>query len=467
MKNIKSLIAVLAAACMSLTLFSGCSTPSYDGFSFPEKGESTLKLVSSDKYYTDRDFSGKEPTVEKTVRTVSSENGFCTIDKKTTYYEVTLDLEKGNHREIGTAYADAILKVIPDYPETLEGYLYESIKAVSPKEMDYRILVDRFDKLKSSLDKDYQDELEAYGEKISGGLHGFEPDGKLSAEEAMITSMVPDSLRATACSVMSADGSKTQSGHRIASRILEWDLGSKNQLSRFHCLVHYKNGKKSFNAVGLVGMFDVLTGVNDDGVMTGLLDVGSKYGEPFIADGKTCYSYDLRKVMEEYSSAKEGAKYLASRSDRYTYNCNLFVSDDKDALAVEAVVDEMDGETVIRDSKTELLDGVAWSDPGYFCIVNSFVAKNNADRITRSKSNIIRWRKYDRMFADETDKISLTRFKEKMTSEKIKDSPIENIRSATVVHMVVMDFDTHKAQALFSGGKDPDDIQWIDLGKMY
>lgn len=467
MKKFRKITAALTAAAMTISLLSGCSTATYNGFNYPDTSQSQLKLVPSDKYYTERNFEGIKPTSEKTTKTVSSEDGLCTIEKKKTYYEVTLDYENGSRRDIGAAYAEVILKIAPNYPKQLESYIYEIIKGAAPKGFDYSLMVDRMNILKSSLDQEYQDEMEGFAEKISGGLHGFESDEKLSAEEAILLNMVPDAFRATACSVMSANGNKTESGHRITSRILEWNLGSERQLNNFHCVVHFNNGEKSFTAVSLLGMFDVLTAINNDGVMVGLLDVGSKYASPFVAEGKTCYSYDLRKSAENYTKAKDAAEYLASRTDLYTYNCNLFATDDNDIFDVEAVVSESDGKTVIRDSSTELLDGLSWSDPDYFCIVNSFVTKGNADRITRNESNIVRWRKYDLMFSEEKDKISLTRFKEKMTYEKIKESPIVSIRSLTVVHMVVLDFSTHKAQAIFSSNKDPDEIEWIDLGKMY
>lgn len=467
MKQLKKTVVVLSAALMSFAVFCGCSAASYEGFEFPETSRSELRPVSSDKYYTERNFDGIEPTAEKTVKQYTTQNGLCIIEKKSSYYEITLDYESGSYRDVGEAYAEAILHICPEYPGLLETYLYENIRGVFPAGSDYSAAIETVNSLKSSLDRNYQDEMEGFAEKISGGVHGVASDGVLAAEEAVLISMVPDALRPTACSVMSANGNKTADGHRIAARVLEWNLGSENQLSKFHCLVHFKNGSKSFTAVGLLGMFDILTAVNDNGVMTGELDVGSKYGAAFVVEGKTCYSYDLRKIMENCTSAKQAADFIAERTNLYTYNVNILVADDKDIFSVEAVVSEEDGKTTVRDSSTELLDGLTWSDPDYFCIINSFVTKGNADQITNNESNIVRWKKYERLFTSEPEKLTLTRFKELMTVEKIKDNPLVNFRSAGVVHLVVMDFASHKAQVLFSSDKDPDEIEWIDLGKMY
>ena len=473
MNNHKTKICTAVVILLSLSMLSGCSIPSYDGFEFPSAVKSTLTPNTSESYYIQRNFEGVEPTKEKTVKTVSSADGLCVIEKKVSYYDVTLDYENGSYYDIGAAYAEAVLQLVPDYPSVIEGYLFENIESMMGEGTNYEMFTDRVNTLRSSLDKNYQDEMQGFADKISSGQHGFSPDGKMSVEESMIMHMVPDAVRPTACSVMTVNGNKTTSGHRLAARVLEWDPGKDNQLSRFHCVTHFRSNSHSFNSVGLLGMLDVLTAVNDDGVMTGELDVGAKfdfekmYIAPFISEGRTCYSYDLRYIMENYTTAKDAANYLADRSKLYTYNANLFIADDKDAFCVEAVVSETEGKTIIRDSSTELHDGLEWNDPDSFCIVNSFAAKGNSDKITDIDSNLVRWIKYNNLFASAKEKLSTARFKELMTAEKIKDSELVSFRSSSVVHLAVADFDSHTVQAVFSGKDDPDDIEWIDLGKFF
>ena len=115
--------------------------------------------------------------------------------------------------------------------------------------------------------------------------------------------------------------------------------------------------------------------------------------------------------MENCTDAKTSAEYLASRSSLYTYNMNGFVTDDKNTFCVELVVGDKDGRTVIRDSKTKLNDGIKWTDPDCFCVVNSFAAEGNSDMIDGIETNYVRWRKYDRLFSSEKEKISLARSK--------------------------------------------------------
>ena len=470
MKKIIKAAAVLLSC--GLCMLSGCSTPSYDGYQAPAASPSQLKPITNGGYRIERSYDNVEPTKEKTIKAVTSSDGMCSIIKKASYYEVTLDYENGSHKTNGAAYAETILKIYPDYPKKIDGYIFEMIEKLIPendkdKKKKYDLLDTGLYALKDSLDDDYREELEAYAEKISGGVRGIAKDGKLSYEEAIMMNMVPDLLRGTACSAITANGKKTETAHRLAARLLEWDPGSKKQLSEFHCLVHFKNGERSFTSVSLLGMFDILTAVNDDGVMLAELDVGSKHNTAFTVEGKTCFSYDIRRAAENCTTAKEAADYYAGRTNLYTYNVNLYVTDDKDAFAVEAVVGDKDGKTVIRDANTALHDKLTWSDKDIFCIVNSFVTKGNSDKITEEPSNIVRWRKYEQLFTTEKEKLSLNHFKELLTSEKIIDSPLINFRSPNLIHMVVVDFDTHRMQAVFCGKELTDDPVWIDLGKVY
>lgn len=460
---IRRVLTVSVSAVLLLT--SGCGLPSYEGFSLPPEKPSTLSADSS--YYVERNFDSVAPTVQTTIRTFTSEDGLCVIEQKPSYYEVTLDYDKGSPYEVGAAYGRTILQMAPGYPVLVEGYLLELIHGLMGEQDTYDELMARISSLKGALDTDYQQELEGFAAAISNGEHTITADGKLSYEEAVLLSMVPDALRATACSAMTVNGNRTASGHRIAARVLEWDLGSEGQLNSAHCVTHFCRSGQSFTTVGLLGMFSILTAVNEYGVMTGELDVGSTAGKPFVCTGKTCYTYDLRHIMEYCHSAKDAADYLCKRSGYYAYSFNALVVDDRDALCVELPADEEEGSPVVRDSHTELVDGLTWRDPDCLCIINSFVAKTHPEQMLTVPSNLIRWKKYEELFCSSSEKLSLNRFKALMTAEKVKDSPVYNFRSELMVHMAVVDFDTHRVQVLFSGKEDPDAIEWIDLGAWY
>ena len=464
MKKFKTFISFLLVS--SVCLLSGCSVPSYDGFQFPPTKPSELKPAADGTFVIQRDYTDILPSVETTIKTAVSSDGLCRIEKKASYYDVILDYEKGSPAQIGNAYAEVIQDICSDYGKIIDEYIFEMTGNLTNEDISdtlaYGAMI-----LKNSLDKKYQEELDAYAQKISGGLHGVKDDGKMSYEEAVIMNMVPDLLRATACSTITANGNKTQNGKRISARLLEWSPGSKRQLTDFHSVVHFKNGLNSITTIGLLGMFDVLTAINSNGVMFGILDVGSKYDEPLTVEGKTCYSYDIRKAAESCTTARQAAEYLCSNSKKYTYNANFFITDNKDAYCVESAVTEKDGDPIIRDENTQLLDGLKWSDPDVLCVVNSFVTSGNADKITDDTTNLVRWLKYDQLFSQEKNKISIDRFKALLTSEKTVDSNLINFRSSYLIHMVVLDYDTKKAQAVFAGAEVTDDCEWVDLGSMF
>lgn len=460
-------LSILTAMFSALTL-GGCgSQATYEGFVAPAQGDSTLKPVHS--YYIERNYEGIEPKTEKTVKTYSSDNGLCVIEKKESYYNVTLDYEKGSYKDIGSAYAEAVLKAFPEYPELAESYLFENIKEAFGKEYKAEALQKRLETLKNSLDNNYQQEMEGFAEVISKGEKGFKDNGKFSYEEAMLLHMVPDALRPTACSAITVDGNNTQSGKRISARFLDWSLGSDNKLCNMHCVTHFKNGGKSFTSVGLLGMFDVITAVNDDGLMLGEFDVGSAHDAEYVCEGRTCYSYGLRYAVENFSTAREAGEYLINNSERYTFSTNALLTDENDAFCAELCVSSVDGKSVLRDSSTPLNDGLEWDNDDYLCIVNSFASKGNADQLTVQSENFIRWKKYNSIFCNEKN-VSLTRFKELLTHEQVKesngdDTTLVNFRTVQMVHLVLVDYDTRTIQAIFTGTEGvTDEPEFISIG---
>ena len=452
---------ILAAALLAASV-SGCGRTGYDDFSVPEQGESTLIPVAD--IYRDNSSDSLTPVKEKTNRTVRSSDGLCVIECMDSYYDVTLDYEKGSYYDVGAAYAEAIQLAYDNYSGLLEGYIFENIKAAfSDLNDDYTGIENRTEKFRSALNKDYADELRGFADTISGDSHGIREDGIISEEEAVLMQFIPDVLRGTACSAISADGSVTSTGERLTCRLLEWQLGSDNQLCSVHAVVHMKNGEKSFVSVSNLGFLTILTAVNDDGVMLGELDVGSGSMVEYSCEDKTSYTYGIRYALESFTTAREAAEYLTANAHRYPYCVNVLATDKDDAVIAELAVTPEDGTPLIRDSSTALFDGVRWDSPDYICAVNSFAAKGNTDMLTRSPSNIIRWNRYNELFCGERE-LSPERMRQLITSERT-DNELIRIRSAGLSHMVIADYSTSSLQAIFTDTEGVDDEQaFIDLG---
>lgn len=456
-------ITAVCAVLLSAMMLSGCGRVTYDDFDIPESGES--QLVPVENVFSEKHYAGVAPTKEETKEVYESADGLCRIEQKDSYYDVTLDYENGSYKDVGAAYAEAILLARPDYVEYLEQYLYENINSVAnDSNEEYEEIEKRTTAIYTSLDEDYRQELEGFAEGLSGDVNEFKKNGVLSHDEVILMELIPDVLRGTACSAITANGSTTASGERITCRVLEWQLGSENQICQAHTLVHYKNGEKSFTSVTYMGFFPILSAVNEEGVFLGELDVGSA-GTEYTYENKTSYTYAMRYALENMGSARECAEYLAENSKRYPFCVNILATDKKDAFIAELVVtdEEKDGETVLREGDTKLNETVEWSDPNYLCAVNSFAAEGNNDYLTYNEGNLIRWKRYEQLFCGQKD-MTLDHFKELMTCEKLNNNLV-CIRSDSVVHMVIADYATNTLQAILTG-KDgvAEEPEFIDLG---
>ena len=461
--GMKRILSSAASLIMAAAVLTGCGrTNGYEGFTVPDQGGSTLQPV--DTCFMENHYEGVPPKKEKVTRSVSSADGLCRIDCMESYYDVTLDYEKGSSKEVGAAYAEALMAVYPDYQQMCESYIYENIKAeFNDLKGDYSAIGQRVENFYNALCHDYRQELDGFAEGISGDSQGLKEDGIISHDEAILMQFIPDVLRVTSCSALSADGKTTATGERITCRVLEWMLGSDNQICRAHALVHMKNGDKSYVSVTYLGFMTILTAVNEDGLMLGELDVGSKKMVKYICEGRKSYTYDMRYAIENFTNAREAAEYLTANAEKYPYCVNILATDKKDAFVAELCVTDEDGTSVVRDSSTELNNGVKWDDPNYLCAVNSFAAKGNADELVFIKNNRIRWDRYNQLFSGQRD-ITIGRFKELMTCEKT-DNVITRIRSKGMVHMVIADYSTDTLQAVLTG-KDGvvASPEFIDLG---
>ncbi len=456
----RNMICAAAAAVFLLTC--GCSEPTYEGFSAPEQSGSTLEPVAA--LASGSRYEGIAPTAEPTEAEYSSADGLCVIRKKKSYFDVTLDLTTGDHKAAGAAYAEAIQEAMPDYEAFADDYLNELIRLSfeSYDENDTpKMIAERIDALKAALPEEYREELEGFAGGFSGGTAGIAQDGKLSRYEADLLHLVPDVLRNYACSTITADGSRTASGKRISARILEWDLGRDNKMCTAHSVLHFKNGDRSLISVSTLGILDVVTGVNDNGVMAADLDVGTS--DEFTCENKIAYSFAMREALEQYSTAREAGEYLTAHTPQYTYSHNVFLTDAKDAFVAENCV-APEGKAILRDEHTPLADGLTWNAAGCVCAVNAYAAEGNPDGMTVSAHDITRWKKYERMFGT-GEKLTVSRFKELLTSEPV-DSFTENIRSQGVVFLLIADYDTNTLQAAFTGTEGiVDTPEFVDLGR--
>lgn len=479
MKKTK-ILHIITAAALTFSAAAGCGRRGYEDFVFPEQGQSTLRPISD--IYIENHYEGTAPTKEKTNKTLKSGDGLCVIECKDSYYDVTLDYEKGTPAQVGAAYGKTLLLACPEYSSICEPYIYENInEAFSELNGDYSGIKKRADAFYNALNDDYRQELNAFADAVCGDSEGFLEDGIISRDEAVLMQFIPDALRGTACSAISASGSATATGERLTARLLEWDLGSDNQLCRAHTLVHMKNGEKSFTSLTYLGFLTILTAINDDGVLLGELDVGSGSMVKYTCENKTSYTYGIRYALENFTTARAAAEYLTENAYSYPYSVNVLATDKNEALVAELFTGREDqlpkpsgdneeeeiqfiGASVIRDSSTELNKQYKWSDPNYICAVNSFASSENL--VDTTQHNIIRWQRYAQLFCGQKG-LTTDRFKELMTCEST-DNSLYRIRGKGLVHMFIADYSNDTMQAILTSTDGVEDSpEFIDLGSWH
>lgn len=351
----------------------------------------------------------------------------------------------------------------PEYECVMEPYIYENINTTCPNiSNDYSGVEKRMNVIESSLPDRYRNEIKGFAEAVSNGERGFSQNKKISYEEAALLQIIPDTLRGTSCSALSVWGDKSTTGKTITARNLEWILGSDNQMCTAHCVLHMKNKERSLTSISVMGMLSIVTGVNNDGVFAGILDVGS--GEPYTCDGKKSYVYALRYALENYDTAKSVGEYMVSESNDFAFANNIILSDSNGGYCAEDCVNSDKGKAVLRNSDTPLVENLLWDNNESLCVVNSFACKEN--EFGSSAHNIIRWEKF-RKIVDSKEKISIDDIKSALTKEDAeKDVADGYIHSDSLFHLVIIDYASGKMQAVFTGTDGvKNNPEFIDIGK--
>ena len=437
-----------------LLLLTACSADEPD-YNVPPAANMGTELKAVDTVLVMESYDGEEAKTEEALETYSSKDGLCVIEKKPSYYEVWLYHDRGEPYAVGRAYAETILEAGRDYATVLEPYLYENIDSAFPNlDGEYTPVVDRINLLKGQIPEAYLQELEGFAEGLSGGIKGMECDGRLSYEEVLLASMVPDCLRGTNCSALSVWGEKSVSGERIVSRTMDWPMGSVNQMCTAQAVTHYVmgEGKNSYTSVSVLGMLDVLTGINEKGVFAAMLDAGS--GNDYVCEGKKCYSFALRYALENMNDARSLGEYMVAESKSFTFSHNIIVTDEKDCFVAEDCADESEfstGQSLLRDKDTQLMDGISWDQPDSLCVVNAFQAEGADDYLTVNGDNYIRFCKYN-TWVGEKERLSVADVKSIVTRESTERySGYHDIYSYLTYHIIILDYATGEMDIAFTG----------------
>ena len=450
-KNIKT-IATAALALVSITL-AACNPAGghVNGLDAPVQPVGNYD-TQEEREYTD---AGE---LAKVTDSFETPGGICKVKVTDAYFDITLDEENATPYEAGFAYGAAINIMYPEYGEALEPYLFENIRAAFPTITDdFTPVENRMEGLFNSLDTHYQEEIKGLADGLGIKDHGINPDGILSVEELYIGQMIPDALRHTACSGLTLWGEKTDNHDMIAVRCLEWSLGSENFMCKVNTVLHIKNHEKSITSIGFLGLFDVISAVNDDGVMAAMIDQYTE--QAFVYEGKTCYSFAIRKALEEYSTAKEVGEYMVKNAGNFTISHNVMVTDGKESYCAEDICESAQlagkGFPSLRDCNTPIFKELSWDSPDSLCIVNATLTQGNFDAMSGQRVNVVRFAKYNK-WVKETPSFRVGTVKDMMTQEIVNNDlyglpVVQNVHRDNLTQMIVIDYHSGSVQVVFTG----------------
>ena len=301
------------------------------------------------------------------------------------YYHVSLNYDSGiSHYDMGKEYAEAILKIIPDYAKNLDSYMsYLVDPRISYKERIASVI--------DQLPQEYIDEIEGFASVIATNEESTLGDSKLSKEEIYLSNMIPDLCRPTACSGLSVFGDKSQTSKDITLRVLEWDFNQEHkEILKLQAVVDYNNGEHSFTSFGFVGIMNIISALNDDGIFAAILDNSARY---YKDSGTRSYTYDLRYALENFSTLDELTNYMVDNGRNYTFSHLILAADKENSKVVENFV--LDGGiSAVRSAESLLSNHLLLDIADSICTVNGNALNDNVDTIATLAYNKTRFETY-------------------------------------------------------------------------
>ena len=315
------------------------------------------------------------------------------------YYEVTMDYTCGiDHYGMGVELGRKILQIKPDYEQLIDSYI---AKVVFDQYL-YNVFISRVHDIKPQMNQAYQDEIDGMASQFSGGDVNGIGDNKVSKDELYLVQLLADAVRGSQCSGISVYGVRSETGHPITARIMDWTDGVKNQLaqvqavttikydeSKSNCIIGY--GCKSICLIGYLGHLAMITGFNSNGVFAGILD--SSTGAAYSSTDKYSYTNDLRFALENYGTLNDVANYVTNPSRNYPFNHNVLLSDGQTSKVLE---NNFSGtgtkmQRALRSDTSALNTGITWEFADAVAVVNSFLLQGNHDNHAGNLSNMNRW----------------------------------------------------------------------------
>lgn len=326
------------------------------------------------------------------------------IINRDNYYQVTMDYTSGiSHYDMGVQLAQKILLEKSDFEQLFDSYIAE----IAGSQSGYNTLLSHMEDIKPQMYQAYQDEIDGIASQLSGGNTNGLSDNKLSKDELYILQLLTDVIRSTQCSGISVYGARSQTGHPMTARILDWYDGADNQLAQIQAVTTIKYGSTSICLIGYLGYMGLITGFNSEGVFAGILD--SQTGATYSSTNKYSYTTDLRYALENSTTLSELAGYLTNPSRNYAFNHLVLLSNSQTSKVLE---NNFSGSgtnmrRAVRSDTSALNPGITWGFADAIAVVNSFLLLGNHDNHTGVVENTERWNSFKTQMQNYGETITL------------------------------------------------------------
>lgn len=338
--------------------------------------------------------TGKPVSRENRYPGVNYTNGAVTITSTPRYYVVEIDKRGSRYSdyEIGQQYGEALMKAVPNWNDRIGLYLTEA--ALVTKIYFNNEVPDRIYKIKANMRQEYIDEIEGMATKVAGY-------GQWKPLTMMwFYSLMPDILRVTGCAGYGVNPPKSETGQTIAFRTLDWgggyNFGYGDLLSDLQAVTKILYDDRTIYLFGALGNLGCVTGVNSTTRVFGAILDSPVTSEPYSADGRRSYYYDLRYALESGKTSGDVAAFMKDASRTYTYNHLIMLADRNEVTFLENNI-SMKGEAPSRelrrhDSPMNPWIEWPWTGDNIIAAVNSFNLAGQVDNFNDSHNyNPKRW----------------------------------------------------------------------------
>jgi len=266
----------------------------------------------------------------------------------------------------GQMMGDAVKAEFPNIEHTIDSYLADLVEYQQAIFDNY---IRRMPKIRDNISQAYVEEVNGlYSRFTSISATSILGDGLLSHEEFWGFQLIPDIGRWTNCSGFGVFGDYSSSGKPIVGRNLDWPV--TNDAKQIQAIIVYQwgEGVEVVN-IGFAGFLGVITGYNSSGLFAGIFDSDMGGAYPTLTNQRS-YVFDLRYVLESFSSIADASTYLSSQP--YAFSHNILLADKTDVHVLE----HPEGVNAqLRTATTPLRSDISWGKTNQIAVVNFFVSQ--------------------------------------------------------------------------------------------